>query len=346
MSAPYEGDSSIPDTPGLTGLGNVAKGIGVGGQSGTGNNVIGIMASGFAPDGVGVIGVTYTVKGYGVLGVAPNGVGVAGSAEGPAGIAVMGTALAGAVAIYGTGGVAGKFDGNVQVNCSTGQAINANCSDPGNDCINATSSAAQHAGVSANNSGAGFGLWASSPNGCAIYGQSNNVAAQFNGTVNVNGTLNHNGNASVSGTMSVGLDILLSAQDCAEDFDLGASIDAEPGAVMVLTNGGELEPSSQPYDKRVAGVISGAGAYRPGLILGRYTSSNTRAPVALIGKVYCKVDADYGRVEVGDLLTTSATPGHAMKATDPLRALGTVIGKALRPLDSGRALIPILVALQ
>ena len=65
-----------------------------------------------------------------------------------------------------------------------------------------------------------------------------------------------------------------------------------------------------------------------------------------MGKVYCKVDAQYASVEVGDLLTTSPTPGHAMKAADPLRAFGSVIGKALRPLDAGQGLIPILISLQ
>jgi hypothetical protein len=69
-------------------------------------------------------------------------------------------------------------------------------------------------------------------------------------------------------------------------------------------------------------------------------------PVALVGKVYCKVDAQYGPIEVGDLLTTSCTPGHAMKASDPLKAFGSVIGKALRPLEEGQGLIPILIALQ
>jgi hypothetical protein len=69
-------------------------------------------------------------------------------------------------------------------------------------------------------------------------------------------------------------------------------------------------------------------------------------PLALIGRVCCKVDADYCPIEIGDLLTTSPTPGHAMKAADPLKAFGTVIGKALHPLESGHGLIPILVALQ
>jgi hypothetical protein len=58
------------------------------------------------------------------------------------------------------------------------------------------------------------------------------------------------------------------------------------------------------------------------------------------------VDASLVPVSVGDLLTTSGTPGHAMKAGDAARAFGAVIGKALRPLSSGRGLVPILVALQ
>jgi hypothetical protein len=62
--------------------------------------------------------------------------------------------------------------------------------------------------------------------------------------------------------------------------------------------------------------------------------------------VECQVDANFAPIEVGDLLTTSATPGFAMKATDRQRSFGAVIGKALRPLDSGRRLIPVLVALQ
>jgi hypothetical protein len=49
---------------------------------------------------------------------------------------------------------------------------------------------------------------------------------------------------------------------------------------------------------------------------------------------------------VGDLLTTSDRPGHAMKLTDPLRGFGAVIGKALKPMASGQGLLPILVALQ
>ena len=141
-------------------------------------------------------------------------------------------------------------------------------------------------------------------------------------------------------------DVELSNADCAEEFDVDPSEPVEPGTVMVLGKEGILECSRQPYDKRVAGVISGAGDYKPGLVLDKQESRPARTPVALLGKVFCKVDATFGPIEVGDLLTTSPTLGHGMKATDPTKAFGAVIGKALRAFDRGQGLIPVLVALQ
>ena len=141
-------------------------------------------------------------------------------------------------------------------------------------------------------------------------------------------------------------DIVLANADCAEDFDIETSAEVEPGTVMVLGEEGALRESDEPYDRKVAGVISGAGACRPGLILDKKPTERRRLPVALMGKVYCKVDAEYSPIAVGDLLTTSLTPGHAMRATDPVRAFGAAIGKALRPWKEGRGLIPILIALQ
>jgi hypothetical protein len=142
-------------------------------------------------------------------------------------------------------------------------------------------------------------------------------------------------------------EITLKNADCAEDFEMSDSKEADPGSVMVIaTQEGKLEQSTVPYDKKVAGVISGAGDHKPGLVLHRKRSDNNRKPVALMGKVHCKVDAQSSSIEVGDLLTTSSIPGHAMKATDPLRAFGAVIGKALRPLKDGRGIIPVLIALQ
>jgi hypothetical protein len=103
--------------------------------------------------------------------------------------------------------------------------------------------------------------------------------------------------------------------------------------------------SDRGYDRRVAGVVSGAGGYRPALILD-WKDAGDRVPLAIVGKVYCKVDATDAAIAVGDLLTTSPTPGHAMKAVDPLRAFGAVLGKALSGCSGERGLIPVLVALQ
>jgi hypothetical protein len=148
------------------------------------------------------------------------------------------------------------------------------------------------------------------------------------------------------GVVTVAQEIRLTNADCAEDFDIANADLLEPGTVMVLGDEGSLHQSRKPYDKRVAGVISGAAGYKPGIVLDKRQSKNNRQPVALLGKVYCKVDTRYAPVEVGDLLTTSSTPGHAMKASDRRQAFGAVIGKALRPFSSGQGLIPILIALQ
>jgi hypothetical protein len=91
-------------------------------------------------------------------------------------------------------------------------------------------------------------------------------------------------------------------------------------------------------------VISGAGSLRPGIVLG--AGGAGRQPVALAGRVCCRVDASFASIDVGDLLTTSATPGHAMRATDPQAAFGAVLGKSLGALRAGTGLVPVLVALQ
>jgi len=171
-------------------------------------------------------------------------------------------------------------------------------------------------------------------------------AVDVNGTLNVSGAVDVNGALNVGGDIEVTGDVRLTGGDCAEDFDVSEAERVEPGSVMVIDEQGALMESRNAYDKKVAGVISGAGDYRPGIVLDKQLPADSRLPVALVGKVYCKVDAEVAPVEVGDLLTTSATPGHAMKACDSVRAFGAVIGKALRPLRSGRGLIPILVALQ
>jgi hypothetical protein len=135
----------------------------------------------------------------------------------------------------------------------------------------------------------------------------------------------------------------LATADSAEEFD-PVSEDIEPGTVMVIADDGRLAPCRQAGDTRVAGVVSGAGAFKPALVLDRRETGAPRLPIALMGKVYCWADASAGAIGAGDLLTTGETRGHAIKAPDAARATGAIVGKALAPLASGRKLIPILVS--
>ncbi len=67
-------------------------------------------------------------------------------------------------------------------------------------------------------------------------------------------------------------------------------------------------------------------------------------PVAVIGIVPTKVSAENGPIRPGDLLVTSNTPGHAMRAKAPQP--GTIVGKALDSLGAGTGVIRVLVTLQ
>ncbi|MFV9676167.1 MAG: hypothetical protein ACNYVW_00700 [Methanosarcinales archaeon] len=129
------------------------------------------------------------------------------------------------------------------------------------------------------------------------------------------------------------------SSDVAEYFPVAE--DPEPGTVMVIGVDSKLQSSGKAYDTTVAGIVSTA----PGVALGTNESGNEGEKlIAVAGRVPCKVDASYASVKPGDLLTTSDTPGHAMKATDP--QIGTILGKALEPLDSGTGVIEVLVTLQ
>jgi len=139
--------------------------------------------------------------------------------------------------------------------------------------------------------------------------------------------------------------------DLAEPFDVAHDDGAtpEPGPVVVIdaAHPGDLIVSASAYDTRVAGVISGANHLAPGMVM-QSDAAHTHGdhPVALTGRVWCKVDASFGAVRPGDLLTTSPTPGHAMLAGDVARRSGALIGKAMTSLEAGRGLVLVLVSLQ
>ncbi len=143
--------------------------------------------------------------------------------------------------------------------------------------------------------------------------------------------------------------------DIAEPFEVSSSHAADnevrPGMVVVIdeTNPGKLRLTSDPYDTKVAGIISGANGLAPGMVLKSDASPLTSGehPVAMTGRVWCYVDASFGPVQAGDRLTTSSTPGHAMKADDATgRTGGAVIGKAMTSLQSGKGMVLVLVNLQ
>jgi hypothetical protein len=316
--------------PALAGSQPISDGV-----LGEGKN--GVHGRSLSPTDSGVWGEN-TGSGYGVAGSSAHGNGVIGLAAGaprPAGIhnnGVIGiTTTATDSGVWGanTGsgyGVAGSSEhGNGVIGLAAGVSPPLGVNN--NGVIGVTNTATD-SGVWGNNAGSGFGVAGSSTNGIGVLGQGGHLAGRFEGDVEVTG------------------DIRLINQDCAEDFDIACADEIEPGTVMVITTGGTLRESQRAYDNRVAGVVSGAGSLQPGVILGRQKSTDKRLPISLLGKVYCKINANCGSIEVGDLLTTSQTPGHAMKASDRARAFGAVIGKALRPLKAGQGIIPILIALQ
>jgi len=201
-------------------------------------------------------------------------------------------------------------------------------------------------------SASGHGVRGASNSGDGVYGESsgpNGAGGHF---------VHHAGGLAllVDGKTSTRVLQITGGSDFAENFDVNAPtrlgsqvVQVEPGMVVSIdpANSGRLTLSTQAYDHRVAGIISGAGGVKPGMMMSQEgTLADGKHPVALTGRVYCWADASRGAIEPGDLLTTSVTPGHAMKATDPAKAQGAIIGKAMTELKSGRGLVLVLVTLQ
>ncbi|MHC4528391.1 MAG: carbohydrate-binding protein, partial [Planctomycetota bacterium] len=137
--------------------------------------------------------------------------------------------------------------------------------------------------------------------------------------------------------------------DLAEPFDIGGEATIEPGMVVSIDpeRPGRLMMSNTAYDRKVAGIVSGAGGIKVGMVMGQKGSEVDGSElIALTGRVYCWADASSESIEPGDLLTTSDIPGHAMKVNDYTKAQGAIIGKAMSSLEKGRGLVLVLVTLQ
>jgi hypothetical protein len=366
------GFTQVPDGAGVFGAHNTG-GIGVAGLA-SGEAAVGVK--GFAHDGDGVQGATQSVAHDGVSGRSdpPDPVNNPGQPAEPG----TGNGVFGFSTVKGSAGVFGANDYNNSQpeNDGTlhGRGVQGNGpeagvggyspfgtgvlgqSDQGGGVQGFTGSAGQNAIFGRNTStsaapagrvpvGNGMFGFTDVPNASGVVGAigpNNTTGAGVTGIGNTSGALAGQffGNVTVTG------DIFLPGADCAEHFEVVRTESIEPGTVVVMNDEGALVPCRHTYDKKVAGVVSGAGDLRPGIILNKKAGESSRIPLALIGKVNCRVDADSAPIQVGDLLTTSTVAGHAMKVEDPQRAFGAVIGKALRPLLAGQGLIPILIALQ
>lgn len=329
-----------------------ALSAGVFGRSAVGEGVHGDTDSAFAA-GVSGHNRNATGSGAGVFGRSEAGEGMHGETASDKFAAVAGLSLASSPAPgMNPAGVFGKAEAGEGVHGETNSEIFAGIAghnmnpaatgagvygwaEGGEGVHGGTNSAgfAAVAGFALNPAGTGAGVFGESRgNGAGVFGRGK-VAGAFEGDVRVDGKI------------WATVDVCVEGADCAEEFDVVGS-GADPGSVMVIDDSGAARLSDRPYDTRVVGVVSGASSFKPGLIMDFKGDDEQRQPLALIGKVFCKVDATFAPIDIGDLLSTSSTPGHAMKATDRSKAFGSIIGKALQPLARGRGLVSVLVALQ
>jgi|GEM_PF-483448 len=334
--------------------------------------------SGESADGYGVKGTSST--GTGVYGQSTNGYGVHAGSTNSSGLYVEGYAAGvGGSAAYvmsgATGGIAATLENNstdvtmVLFQRGAGpllRAFRGEISGPGVVAeIGGDSGVYGHSdsqigvkGQSIDSSGveghtiygngveghtiSGHGVRGETVSGVGVFGMSSptGYAGWFDGRV------------MVAGRQTVQVLEVLGGADLSEKFEIKpAGMQSTPEAGMVVSIDpaapGELVVSAEEYDRKVAGIISGAGNVRPGMLMGQQgTAADGESPVALTGRVYVLADASYGEIAPGDLLTSSNTLGHAMKVTDYDRAQGAIIGKAMGKLSNGKGLVLVLVSLQ
>jgi hypothetical protein len=258
-------------------------------------------------------------------------------------------------ATYG-GGAAGSFEAH---NTNNTAALNAyKNGGPALRCISTLSTPGTAAtdcvvsivgGTDTELTGGGF-LVLGSVVGANISIDNNEIEARNNGLASTL-TLNNDGGDTVispQGTTRVRV-LEITGADLAEKFPVSDAVKPKPGMVVMIdaANPGKLCLAQGAYNKKVAGVVSGANNFAAGTILGNLPGSEDAPAVALSGRVWVHCDASTQAIEVGDMLTTSDTPGHAMSAADGTRSHGAVIGKAMTALKQGeKGMVLVLVNLQ
>lgn len=111
--------------------------------------------------------------------------------------------------------------------------------------------------------------------------------------------------------------------DLAEYYSSPDQLDLAEVVSIDPAKSASVKRSDKPYQKDILGVV----ATQPGIILGENTGQSY--PIALVGRVPVRVTLENGQIKTGDFLTSSSTPGHAIKATKA----GRVLGQALESLD-------------
>jgi hypothetical protein len=125
---------------------------------------------------------------------------------------------------------------------------------------------------------------------------------------------------------STGATINTSGADLAERYTSQETLDFGDVVTIDPMNNHAVKKSKYQYQTDMVGVVS----TDPGFVSGAYTENSY--PIGLIGRVPVKVSTENGIIHVGDYLTTSSVPGHAMKAT----LSGRVLGKALESMDESK----------
>jgi hypothetical protein len=341
-------------TYGIYGTNASGSGAGVYGENTT-NTGIGVYGSvtattspGYWPGNYGVYGTSASISGVGVAGVATstgnNGLPNSGgyfSAAGPFGRGVYGTASNGASS------VGGYFE-NFSATGGTGVLGYATDSGSGGAVgVYGQSNSTNGIGVYGRAPFGGYGgsFYSNSVTGVAGYFVNDAAGDIIQGWIfgNLRFKVAGNGNVTADGTFTGG------GADFAEAVEpLGNKDRYEPGDVLLVSREKTraVELGGEAYSTRVAGIYS----TKPGVLARPYGMNDPAVerdiPLAVVGIVPCKVSAENGPIQRGDLLVASSKPGYAMKGTDRTRMLGAVVGKALEPLAEGASVIEILVTLE
>lgn len=136
--------------------------------------------------------------------------------------------------------------------------------------------------------------------------------------------------------------------DLAEYFEVGSTQKVTPGCLTSIdqNNQGNLTITSEPYDQKIVGIVSGANGVGTGMFMGHQGSiANGSHPIALTGRAYVLAVSENGPIQPGDFLTSSSTPGYAMKVKKLRKAKGAIIGKAMSRIDEN-GFVLVLINLQ